>query len=78
MTEEEKHAEKMKMVAASCYRELDWALKAEDAVRAIVEKRGADPVFRQWMADMGLSEKLDAFVARPSVIDEMKRRRDGT
>lgn len=65
MTEEERIAEKAKSLAASVYREMDEAQRAEGYVRTIVAEWGDHPAFKEYMAGLLLTDRLAEFLGRP-------------
>lgn len=67
MTEDEKEAERIKMLASAVYREIVHSNRSEDYVRMIVRKHGEHPAFKKYMREMGLTETLDEFVSRPEL-----------
>jgi hypothetical protein len=67
MTDDEREAERVKMLASAVYREMSHARRSEDYVRTIVGKHGDHPAFTEYMREMCLTETLNEFVSRPAL-----------
>jgi len=64
VTEEEKHAARIKVVGTNLFHCLDMAERYTRYVCDMHRRHADDPVFKAWLRDMGLTDRLSKFIER--------------